>query len=263
MNLSISNIAWNGAKDEEVFALMHKYGFAALEVAPTKIIASEPYKHLSEAARWAQDVRKKYGFGISSMQSIWYGRTEKLFGTEDERAFLLEYTKGAIDFANAIGAKNLVFGCPKNRNRPDGADTNIAVRFFREAGDYAAAKNTCIGMEANPAIYGTNFVNTTADAFALVEEVASKGFRLNLDIGTMIEGGESAEILRGRVRLINHLHISEPYLKRIEARTLHNEVISLLRAEGYDKFISIEMSEQKDISNIESVMRYVYEIASN
>lgn len=54
-----------------------------------------------------------------SMQSIWYGRTEKLFGTEEERNLLLDYTKSAVDFAAAIGCKNLVFGCPKNRCIPE------------------------------------------------------------------------------------------------------------------------------------------------
>ena len=48
-------------------------------------------------------------FSVASMQSIWYQRTEKLFGSEAERETLLSYTKQAIDFAEAAGCPNLVF----------------------------------------------------------------------------------------------------------------------------------------------------------
>ena len=45
-------------------------------------------------------------------------------------------------------------------------------------------------MEANPAIYNTNYINTTQEALDLIREVGSDGFRLNLDVGTMLENGE-------------------------------------------------------------------------
>ncbi len=255
--LSISNLAWNEENTEAVYALMKKYGFSGLEIAPTKIFPEKPYSHISEAASWARNLFEKYGFIISSMQSIWYGRTEKLFGTEDERIALLDYTKRAIDFAAAVGCKNLVFGCPKNRNIDTGSDEQIAVRFFKELGDYAASKNTCIGMEANPAIYGTNFINTTKSAIEFIRLVGSNGFRLNLDAGTMIENSESVSILHENADVLNHVHISEPYLKKIQSRGLHNELISFLLDVDYKGFVSIEMGLQEKITDIEEVMKYV------
>ena len=36
------------------------------------------------------------------MQSIWFGRQERLFGSEEEREILIDYTKKAVDFAVAI-----------------------------------------------------------------------------------------------------------------------------------------------------------------
>ena len=265
MNLSISNLAWNMEQNNAVYALMQKYGFTALEIAPTKIIADEPYSHIAEAVAWAADVREKWGFCVPSMQSIWYGRSEKLFGTEDECTALLEYTESAVDFAAAIGCKNLVFGCPKNRNIPDGADSrvcaDIAARFFKELGDYAALRGTAIGMEANPAIYGTNFVNTTSEAIELIRAVNSDGFRLNLDVGTMIQNGEQVSVLSGNATLINHVHISEPFLKKIERRKLHNDLLSLLRSENYTDFVSVEMGLQERVSDIEDVMKYVMEVS--
>ena len=264
MNLSISNIAWNSSQNDAVYALMKKYGFTGLEIAPTKIIADEPYSHIAEAAAWAADLREKYGFCVPSMQSIWYGRTEKLFGTEAERTVLFEYTKSAIDFAAAIGCKNLVFGCPKNRNMPNGADfaacAEIAAQFFRALGKYAASKNTCVSLEANPAIYGTNFANTTAEAISIVKKVGSGGFKLNFDVGTIIQNGEDISVLKENVSLINHVHISEPFLKKIEKRDLHKELFDFLRKENYALFVSVEMGLQENISDIEDAMKYVKEV---
>lgn len=74
----------------------------------------------------------------------------------------------------------------------------VAVSFFREIGDYAASKGTIIGVEANPPIYNTNYVNDTSSALALIRQVGSKGFLLNLDVGTMFQNGENAELLAGQ-----------------------------------------------------------------
>ena len=270
MNLAISNIAWNPAQDEAVCALMQKHGFSGLEIAPTKVFVEQPYSHIEEAAAWSLGLREKYGFCVPSMQSIWYGRTERLFGADDERRTLLAYTKSAIDFAAAVGCGNLVFGCPKNRTMPEVMDKDekeamiaeIAVPFFHEIGDYAAQRNTAIGMEANPKIYGANFINTTSEAVAFVRRVDSAGLRLNLDVGTMIANGEACSVLGGNAPLISHVHISEPFLRKIEKHELHRELLVFLAAEQYGGFVSMEMSLQESLRDIEDVMEYVRKISA-
>lgn len=257
MKLSISNIGWDADQDLEVYSLMHKYNFSGLEIAPTRIFPEEPYQKQQEADHWSTDLKNTYGFIIPSMQSIWFGRKEKLFGTEAERQLLLAYTKKAIDFAASIGCKNLVFGCPVNRFLPDNTNPEIAINFFKELGDYASEKGTIIGMEANPPIYHTNYINDTLSALELIKLVNSKGFLLNLDVGTMIQNHESVSELEGRVHLINHVHISEPQLKPIETRKLHTDLKQILMDGFYDKYISIEMGKVDNLSIIEEKMQYV------
>ena len=257
MKLSISNIAWPNEDNDKIYDYMKKYNFEGLEIAPTKIISQNPYDSTIEAKDWAEDLKMKYGFEISSMQSIWFGKNEKIFGTKEERQILTNYTKKAIDFASAINCKNLVFGCPKNRNMENFSDYDIAIEFFKELGDYAFSQNTCIGMEANPTIYNTNFINNTLSAIDLVKKVNSKGFLLNLDIGTVLENKENIDELRGNVKLINHVHISEPYLALIENRDLHRELITLLKSENYNKYLSIEMKQQEKLFDIENTIKYV------
>ena len=116
MKLSISNIAWDSMNDSQIYQLMRKYKFNGLEIAPTKIFSENPYEKLEEAKNWNKKLKKKYGFEICSMQAIWYGKQERLFGSSEEREQLENYTKKAIDFAKIIECKNLVFGSPKNRS---------------------------------------------------------------------------------------------------------------------------------------------------
>lgn len=260
MKLSISNIGWQVENDIAVYELMKKYEYSGLEIAPTRIFFENPYDKLVDAENWAAQLKLEYGFVVPSIQSIWFGRQEKLFETLEEKRVLFNYTKKAIDFAEVIGCKNLVFGCPRNRNIPEGADVSVAVEFFRELGDYAVCHATVIGMEANPTIYNTNYINDTMSAFELIEEVDSAGFLLNLDVGTMIQNEESVEALKGKVRFINHVHISEPGLKVIEKRDLHRQLNDILVAENYQGFVSIEMGKTDTLRNVEETMVYVKEI---
>lgn len=258
--LSISNIGWDGENDKDVFHLMKCLGFTGLEIAPSKVFPTNPYEKLSDASNWQKKLFAQYGFVVSSMQSIWFGRAERLFGSEDERDILLSYTKRAIDFAETIKCKNIVFGCPKNRTMPSGSEEKVAVRFFREIGDYAYIHHTCIAMEANPPIYNTNYINTTSDALSLIEQVGSNGFLLNLDIGTMIENEESISLFKGKEHLINHVHVSEPGLKPIEERIIHYELAEMLRGIEYQRFISIEVSKQSDVESLKKMMEYVVSV---
>jgi sugar phosphate isomerase/epimerase len=260
MELSISNIGWVAEHDTQLYVLMKKYGFSGLEIAPTRLFTEAPYEHLSKASEWAEKLKEQYGFTVPSMQSIWYGRQEKLFGTTAERKALVDYTKQAIDFASAIQCKNLVFGCPRNRNLPEHGEIDLAIPFFKELGDYAANKGTIIGMEANPPIYNTNYINDTEVALNMIQEVGSEGFRLNLDVGTMIYNKESVDILRGYVKYINHVHISEPGLKPIVKRMLHKELKDILVEEHYRGFISIEMGKTGELKALDDAMYYVKEI---
>lgn len=288
MKLSVSNIAWSADQDETMYDLLKSCGLEGLEIAPTRIFPSAPYERIREGAVWSRRLKEQHGLVVSSMQSIWYGRSEQLFGTKEERQALLDYTRKAIDFAASVHCGNLVFGCPKNRCLPKVAEAVLqehcgdlersaagermnpaadrqeewmetAVRFFRELGDYAAQCGTVLSMEANPAMYGTNFINTTKEALDLVEQVHSEGFLLNLDVGTMIANGEGVSVFRGKEALIHHVHISEPGLLPIEHRPLHKELLELLTGSGYENFGSIEMGRAKDgsLDAVEDAVQYV------
>lgn len=115
-------------------------------------------------------------------------------------------------------------------------------------------------MEANPSIYGTNYINDTKSALELIKKVNSKGFLLNLDVGTIISNDENIEEIIGEIKYINHVHISEPWLNIIEKRKVHEKLKFILINENYQGFISIEMAKIEKLEEIEKVMKYVKEV---
>lgn len=260
LKLAISNIAWGEDKDIECYELMRKHGYKGLEIAPTRVFPDSPYDNNSNAKIWSERLKIDYGLEIPSMQSIWFGRKERIFASKEERYILTDYTRKAIEFAEAIGCMNLVLGCPQNRYLIDGVDESLALGFFKELGDYAVEHGTVIGLEANPIIYNTNYINDTASALKLIDQVSSEGFKLNLDIGAIIYNNENIYDFADKVNMINHVHISEPWLKPIEQRTIFFEVKEVLELGNYDRYISIEMGKIEDISLLEEKMIYVKEI---
>lgn len=260
MNLSISNIAWTYEDDEQMYTYLKEHDFKGLEIAPTRIIIQNPYDELKKANNFSTDLEQNYGLVISSMQSIWYGRNEKIFGSEEERQTLIEYTKKAIDFGNIIGSNNLVFGCPKNRVSQNENDMEIAISFFKELGEYAEINNTVLSIEPNPTIYNTNFINYTSQAFEIVKKVKSNGFKVNVDLGTIIYNKEDLQIITDNIDLVNHIHISEPNLELIQKREIHNQLADILKQVNYQGFVSIEMGKRDELNEVKDTIKYIKEV---
>ena len=260
MKLSLSNIAWDRKDDDAVLNLLGEYGFTGVEVAPTKIVPEAPYDRIHEAIAYQRSLLRFCRLVIPSMQSIWYGVTDRIFGSAEERTRLTAYSQKAIRWAEAVGCPNLVFGCPRNRDIREGENPGIAVPFFRELGEYAKDHGTVLAMEANPPVYHTNYINTTPEAIALIREVDSEGFRLNLDTGTMVENGEDISVLEGAEALIHHVHLSEPGLAPLQRRELHRELAAFLRSAGYEGFVSIEVKQQENLKDLEAMLEYAAEV---
>ncbi|MBA4155766.1 MAG: endonuclease [Flavobacterium sp.] len=242
-----------------MYTFLKSVDFEGLEIAPTRIFPEKAYDQLEEAQLFKQQILSNYSLEIPSMQAICFGRSEAIFGTEEERSSIMEYIKKAIDFAAVLECKNLVFGSPKNRIIGKGQET-IAFSFFEELGIYAASKDTVLAMEPNPEIYGTNFLNTTTEAINFVKEIKSTGLKVNVDLGTIIYNTETLDTIADNIDLINHIHISEPNLEPITERAIHVELYGLLKEYKYGNFVSIEMKNANDISVVKNTIHYIKDV---
>lgn len=251
LKLAISNIGF-GELDYNELAQ-----YNGLEIAPSKI-AIDPYHHQQKITDFAQKMVQEFDLPIVSMQSIWYQINDNIFTGGYQK--LIEVTKQAIDLAAKIKCRNIVFGSPKNRNMSDpSVDMAIAKKFFTEIAEYAAQRQVVIALEPNPTIYQTNFINTTQEAFDFVKELNLPGMMVNVDLGTIIHNQEDLAVLKDNLSLVSHIHISEPYLEKIEHRQLHKDLKKILVDGDYQYYVSIEMKEQ-DQPTVINTLRYVREV---
>lgn len=259
MKVSISNIAWEQKSDEEMYLFLKDSGADGLEIAPTRVFSENPYGKIEDAKTYQKRMSEQYGLEISSMQSIWFGRNENIFADERQREILIEYTKRAFEFANVLHCKNLVFGCPKNRNINSEDDLKIAMEFFSKLGEFAQKEDTVLALEANPPIYNTNFLNTTREAYEMAVKIQMPGIKVNYDLGTVIQNEENILELNQMLPEINHVHISEPHLAEIRYRALHENLFKLLREGEYNGYVSIEMKNTGDIAQVKKIVRILLE----
>lgn len=252
---SISNIAWEGQYDQDMYIFLNENNIQGLEIAPTRIFPEKPYDLIEEAKEYKRRLKEEYDLNISSMQSIWYGRNENIFASENDRQALLEYTKKAIDFAKAIECRNLVFGCPRNRSYEGDYQRAVAEDFFGKLGEAAEAAGVVVALEANPPIYNTNFLNKTDEVAEFLDGLSAGGLGINYDFGTVIYNREPVEDVKKYLDKINHVHISEPGLARIEFNENHERLCKYLMEDDYDKYISIEMGKTDSIEDVKNVIR--------
>ncbi|MGN0983725.1 MAG: sugar phosphate isomerase/epimerase family protein [Gemmiger sp.] len=255
--LAISNIAWAKEEDEAVYTAMQQAGFTGLEVAPTRIFPEAPYDNLNSAALFGGYLRTRWGLCVPSLQSIWYGQKGSIFRLADLEG-LLDYTAGAFRFAHALNCPSLVFGCPKNRMRPEGMSPDAADLFFLQAGTLAERYGVRLAIEANPPVY-TNFLNGTAEAFALVKRLQSPGLAVNLDLSTMLAQGERLRDFARDLAWVSHVHISEPGLAPLQKRPEHRELALMLGAVGYRGYVSVEMG-RTDLDTVRRTIDYIAEV---
>ena len=216
MSLAVSNIAWNADEEADVFALLKSRGVTQIEIAPTKIWpdweGATPKAALAEKSRLSSE-----GLSCPAFQAILFGKPElRVFGDTSARAALLDHISLVSELAGALGARVLVFGSPKNRDR--GAlvaaeAMSRGVEIFRAMGERAHAHGVVIGVEANPADYGCNFMTGWREAAELVRSCDHPGVRLHLDAAcTKLAGDDIAEAVAESEDILAHVHISEPQL---------------------------------------------------
>lgn len=259
MKLSVSNIGWTFQQDKEMYAWLQSQGFQGVEIAPTRLFPERPYDNKATAADVAGRLHTLYDLQIPSMQSIWYGMTQRIAESPAERAALYEYTKQAIDFAAACGCRNLVFGCPKNRTISKEEDISVNEQFLWDIAQAATMRHVIIGLEANPPIYQTNYINTTSQAVKVLRQLNHPALKLNLDFGTILANEEQLDIVENNLDLISHVHISEPGLKPLQRREEHKTLRRLLE-QRYMGFISLEMARPQSFDELKESCLYLKEV---
>ena len=258
MKISISNLAWDAAEDDEVYQTMLAHSVEGIEVAPTKV-----WPNPDEADGNSVDLFRNHwlhrNIQVVAMQSLLFGRPElKLFADDVSRCDTILYLAKVIRMAARLGVRVLVFGSPKNRAKGSLSNAeamSVAVDFFSELGEIANRFGVIVCIEPNPPEYGCDFIRDTGEALELIRRVNHPGFRLHLDSAIMTMNGEDPEEAIGSgIDYLEHFHVSEPELAVIGTRaTDHARIASCLQRFNYQHWASIEMKTTASSSNVQSV----------
>ena len=260
MRLAISNIAWDIAEDEAVASLLKKYQVDAIDIAPSKYFPVPALASDGDIQR-VKDWWATRGIAITGMQALLFGTTGlNVFGNDLVQHELLQHLGAICRIAGGLGAKRIVFGSPKNRDRSgltDAETLTIATNFFRRLGDIALSHDVMICLEPNPTHYGANFMTTSAETAAMVRQIDHPAIFMQLDTGAITMNNEQAEIvLQDSANLIGHVHASEPDLLPLgDGATNHAAAFFALSQYLPNHLVSIEMVATKNEAPIKSIER--------
>jgi sugar phosphate isomerase/epimerase len=262
MKLIISNLSWNSDEDYKVINIIKKLDIKNIEISANKIFNNNyTLKNIKKNQHfWRKEKIKFY-----SMQSILFNtKNAYLFGNKTQQKIFFNEIKKKIYLCKKIGAKVIVFGSPSNKKifseRNLDKLNRIAYNSFKKISKICEKYRICFCIEANPKIYNCEYLNYTKDAVRLVKKINSKFFKLNFDVGTVIENNESFKnVIEDHIKSIGHVQISVPYLKDIMPyKKTVMKFIKELKRNNYQKYISIERLPVKDnINNLEKTIKLV------
>jgi sugar phosphate isomerase/epimerase len=260
MRIAISNIAWDPSEDDAISQVLARNQVDAIDVAPSKYfpeIEATPRSMVVETRDWWAS----RGIEITGMQALLFGTSGlNLFAAQASREAMLARLGAVCRVGGWLGARRLVFGSPKNRDRaglPDEHAMALAVPFFRRLGDVAMSEGVCVCLEPNPPRYSCNFMTTTAEAARVVRQVDHAAIRLHVDTGTIaINSEDPGMAVRDNADIIGHVHASEPDLVPLgDGGAPHARVAQALRAALPQAIVSIEMVATTGESHLASVER--------
>lgn len=224
-------------------------GYDGLEVAPftlsddpTTISASDrrDYRTMAEDAgimitglHWLMNAPG--GISLTSADSAVQARTR-------------DHMLGLVEFCHDLGGQVLVHGSPAQRPVSDAGSRekaeDIALAHWTAAGDAAAQAGVTYCIEPLAPVL-TDFVNTVAEAQALLVRSGSTGLKTMLDTSAAW-GGESMQpclvldehLPSGKIA---HIHFNESN-RRAPGQGEHGflPIVRTLMAHGYDGYIGIE-----------------------
>jgi sugar phosphate isomerase/epimerase len=262
MRIALSQLAWDRTEDAEVAALLRRLGLDAVD-----LVASKYFPDVAGAspaqARAIRDWWTDQGFAVTGMQALLFGATgAALFGDASVREAMARHLAQVCRIGGALGARALVFGSPRQRDRGTLSDAEveaIADPFFRALGDVAADHGVVLCLEPNPPHYGGSFMTTSAETRAVVERIAHPAIRMQFDTGALTISGESPEaVLAESAPWIAHVHASERDLVPLgDGTTDHAAMAAALRRHAPDRVVAIEMLATKDEPHLAAIERAV------
>ena len=223
-------------------------GYTGIEVAPFAI-ADDLRTITDEELLAMKATAGQYGLEIIGLHWL-LARTDGLYLTSPDPAVrdaTAEYLQLLAKTCATLGGRVLVFGSPFQRNLMEGVSTDQAMEFaaevFRKAMPVYAQHDVVLCMEPLTK-KETDFINTCADAVALMERVDHPSFILHQDVKAML-GAESDSIptlIHRHKDICGHFHVNDTNLLGPGmGDTDYHPILQALIDVDYQGWISVEV----------------------
>jgi sugar phosphate isomerase/epimerase len=247
MKYAICNETFGDWDHARVCRFVADLGYTGLELAPFTLA---PRITDVGAERRRELRREAENCGLTILGLHWLlAKTEGLQLTAADAAdrqrtadYLIELAKCCRD----VGGTILVFGSPAQRRIPGGATREEATRFavdtFRRAAPGFADCGVVLAIEPlSPP--EADFINTAAEAVAILDELDHPNFALHLDVKAMAtETAPLTELIRRYRDRMVHFHANDPNRRGPGFGT--TDFVPIFRALigiGYPGWVSVEV----------------------
>lgn len=247
MRLSLCNEVIRELPFDRQCAFAAAVGYEGLEIAPFTL-SDTPHALSAREIAAVRAALSAEGLACSSLHWLLVKPDGLSITSSDAavRSRTVDVVRRLVDLAAALGASVLVHGSPKQRELPPGEEEAARARAracFAAAAE--AAERAGVVYCVEPLAHReTNFLNTLAEAAALVEEIASPALRTMIDCSAAAqeEGDVAALIDRWLpTGLVAHVQVNDPNRRGPgEGDLRFAPVVAALRKNGYAGWVAAE-----------------------
>jgi sugar phosphate isomerase/epimerase len=247
MRYAICNETFEGWEHGRVCRFVAELGYTGLELAPFTLApritdVSAEQRHLLR--RQAEDC------GLTIFGLHWLlARTEGLHITSPDEAVRRRTADYLVELARCcrdLGGELMVFGSPAQRRIPDGATraqaADLAVDTFQRAlpGIVDSGVKLCLEPLAPTE---ADFINTCAEAIAILDQLNHASFVLHQDVKAMSsESLPVPDLIRRHASRTGHFHANDPNKRGPGfGNTDFVPIFQALKDTSYQGWVSVEV----------------------
>lgn len=247
IKLGICNELFEGWDLADVCRVVKRLGYDGLEIAPftlAPLITDLSRERRREVRGTIEDA------GLATIGLHWLlAKTEGFYLTSPDagvRRRTGDYFVALAEAARDLGGSLLVLGSPKQRDLLPGVSyaeaEGYAVEVFRRI--MPAIGGLGIDLCLEPlAPSETDFLNTCAQAEAVIAQVDHPNFKLHMDVKAQSSEAETVpDLIRRHARAAGHFHAQDVNLQGPGMGDVDfGPILEALVASGYDRWVSVEV----------------------
>ncbi|WP_337176441.1 sugar phosphate isomerase/epimerase family protein [Paludisphaera sp.] len=247
IKLGICNELFEGWELADVCRVVKGLGYDGVEIAPftlAPLITDLSKEKRREIRATVEDA------GLATIGLHWLlAKTDGFYLTSpdaDVRRRTGDYLVALAEAARDLGGSLMVLGSPKQRDLLPGVSyeqaEDYAVEAFRRImpaiGDHGV--DLCLEPLAPSE---TNFLNTCAQAEAVIARVGHPNFKLHMDVKAQSSEAESVpDLIRRHARAAGHFHAQDVNLQGPGMGDVDfGPILKALVDSGYDRWVSVEV----------------------